>query len=116
MLSADIERLDALVRRLEDEMDRSPVRGLVGWHSGDGIESVMVFPEIPVGEPQIIFVVSSRLTNFIPPLPPVVPEPSKLDTYWYAAPGDSRWHPIGGKLSRLWGEPGTISQALVWGE
>lgn len=107
MLSAEIERLDAMVRRLEDEMDRSPVRGLVGWHSGDGIETVMVFPEIPVGEPQIIFVVSSRKTFMIDT--PVVPVPSKLDTYWYAAVGDSRWHPIGGKLSRLWGEPGTIS-------
>lgn len=110
MLTERIERLDASVRRLEVEVNRSPVRGVVGSQGGEGIESFVIFPAIPNDEPRLIRLVSSRKTHiWIRPLDWV---PSKLDTYWYAVPGDSRWHPTGGKLSRLSGEPGTISATL----
>ncbi len=101
----------AIARRLEgleDLMHEAPVRFPVGGlGAGDGIETFMEFPEIPVDEATIIYLVSSVQT-FIPGNL-LRATPSELDTYWWAVPGDTRWHPIGGKLSGISGVPGMIS-------
>lgn len=108
MLIDDIKRLDEGLERLENEVNRAPVRAsMSGTSRDDGIETLMVFPEIPEDEAQIIYLVSSRQT-FIPG-DPLEAKPNKIDTYWYAAPEDTRWRPIGGKLSEISGEPGMIS-------
>ena len=89
MLIDDIKRLDEGLERLENEVNRAPVRAAMsGTSRDDGIESVMVFPEIPEDEAQIIYLVSSTQT-FIPGNL-LLAAPSELDTYWWAASEDTR--------------------------
>lgn len=112
MLIGSIEGIDARLRRLEEDINRSPVRISVGGGGGALIRTVLRLPDIPTAGADIVYLhsIDWLIYTTTPPIYTVLMAvDSLMDTYWWTTPQDAEWHPIGGKLVDMVGLPGDVS-------
>lgn len=107
--SATVEGIEERLHRLEEAINRSPVRVGIGGGGGISIRTVHMFPPIPREAAEIIFLRSVDWGVYWTQGGGFLPVDNLLDTYWYATSEDTEWHPIGGKLVDIVGVPGDIS-------
>lgn len=117
-LFTSVEALGDRLRRLEEDINRAPVRMSGGGVGGATIRRVFILPPIPTEEQgaEIIFLKSINLTAYTtwPPIYTVfIPVPNEMDTYWWAGSQSTEWTPIGGKLGDLDGAPGNLSAVSI---
>lgn len=109
-----LEELGAKLRRLEIEVNRSPVRNPLGGSGASQFPTVFFLPALPTAEagPQIVFLHSIDILLYQTALPVhqvIVPRPNPLDSYWWAGPDSTEWTRLGGSLGDLEGTPGNGS-------